>query len=261
MAGAGPPPRLLGPILIGIVALVAARPPVAEAAPCAIGEGTTVVVDFAAFGGGVEVRCAPTAGTGFEALAEAGFSVTRVQSNPAFLCRIDGWPTVESEPCLDIPPASAYWSYWTARLGGDWSFSTQGAAGKIRGDFEGWAFSVGGPSQPPRYSIPEPPAATTTSTTTTTTTTSPTTTTTTTTTTIAAAITSSTATTATTKTTTKTTTTTTTSTTYATTTAPTTTTATTPDPGAASSPVGLLVTAAIVGVLGVASGLALRRRP
>ncbi|MFP3914707.1 MAG: hypothetical protein ACLFWM_07505 [Actinomycetota bacterium] len=144
------------------------------ATQCPPGEGTTVVVDFAGLGGGVVVECAPTASTGFEALAEAGFQITRVQENPAFLCRIDGLPSPEEEDCVDIPPQSAFWSYWTAERGGEWRFNTSGAGGSVSGDLEGWSFSSGS-SVPPDFGVP--PAPTTTTTTTTTTTSSTTTTT------------------------------------------------------------------------------------
>lgn len=161
----------------------------AGAAECPPGEGTTVVVDSTALGGGVAVGCAPSATTGFEALAQAGFSVTPVQSNSAFVCRIDGRPGDDTEDCADTPPGTAFWSYWTADLGGAWSFNSRGAASAIPGDLEGWAFAAGS-SNPPNFAVPAAPTSTTTTSTTTTSTTTtttapPTTTTTSTTTTVA----------------------------------------------------------------------------
>jgi hypothetical protein len=150
--------------------LVLAIPLPGRAATCAPGEGTTVVVDFGVLGGGVEAGCAPSAGTGFEALAQAGFEVTRVQSNPAFVCRIDGLPGADREDCSDIPPATGFWSYWTADLGDEWRLATTGAAGSIRGDLEGWAFSTGD-TVPPAFAVPPAPSTTTSTTTSTTSTT------------------------------------------------------------------------------------------
>lgn len=168
-------------VAVSALLLVLVTPLPGGAATCSPGDGTTVVVDFGALGGGIETGCASGAGTGFEALSRAGFDVTRVQSNPAFVCRIDGLPGADTEDCTDIPPATGFWSYWTADLGGGWRLATTGAAGPIRGDLEGWAFSTGN-TVPPAFAVPAAPATststtstTTTSTTTTTTTTSSTT--------------------------------------------------------------------------------------
>ena len=133
----------------------------AAAGECAPGDGVTVVVDFAAFGEAVDVGCAPgSPPSGFEALGAAGFEVTRVQSNPGFVCRLHGLPDAANEDCQKIPPATAFWSYWTAVRGGDWRLSQTGASAAPRGDYEGWTFSSGS-STPPRFSVP---AAATTST-------------------------------------------------------------------------------------------------
>ncbi len=125
------------------------------AAACAPGEGTTVVVDFSAFGGSVEVGCAPTATTGVEALEEAGFEVATVEGSP-FVCRIDGLPGPDTEDCAGFPPGGAFWSYWTAELGGDWAFSSTGPADPIEGHLEGWAFSTG-ENEPPAFEVPPAP--------------------------------------------------------------------------------------------------------
>src|SRR5690606_4767780 len=107
-------PGLAAFILMAALAVLGLAAP-AGAAACDPGGGTTVVVDFGALGGGVQTGCAPSAGTGFDALAQAGFDVVRVQSNPAFVCRIDGRPGADTEDCADTPPATGFWSYWTAR--------------------------------------------------------------------------------------------------------------------------------------------------
>src|SRR5690606_40980530 len=82
--------RWIGASLMALALLTVALP--AVAAPCPGTDGVTVVVDFGPLGGGVRSGCAPAPGTGFEALAQAGFAVTPVQTNPAFVCRIDGLP-------------------------------------------------------------------------------------------------------------------------------------------------------------------------
>ncbi|WP_299447137.1 hypothetical protein [uncultured Phycicoccus sp.] len=121
--------------------LVAAAVP-AQAAACSGTSGVTVVVDF---GGSTQVRCAPgDPSSGLDALGKAGFAITYVQTQPGFVCRIDGFPG--SDPCRNTPPSSAYWSYWHAERGGSWTYSSVGAGSRNPkpGTVEGWSFGSGG---------------------------------------------------------------------------------------------------------------------
>jgi len=135
--------------------LVAAEARPAFAAACAPGTGVTVVVDFGPLGGGVTVGChTGDPATGLAALTGAGFTVTGTQRwGLAFVCRIDGKPTPAQDPCVNTPPATAYWSYWHASPGGAWTYSTVGAGAynPAVGSVEGWRFGSG---QAP--SIPAP---------------------------------------------------------------------------------------------------------
>jgi hypothetical protein len=128
---------------LALAATPATSAPTAGA--CSDGEGVTVVVDFAALGGGVQTRCAPAPVTsGFDALTRAGFAITSV-SGQAFLCRIDAKPA--DDPCNRIPSAARYWSYWHADRGEAWTYSSSGASRKPPpGSVEGWAF--GGSDEP-----------------------------------------------------------------------------------------------------------------
>jgi hypothetical protein len=137
---------------------------------CADGNGVTVVVDFNDLGGGVVIRCAPgDQATGLSALKNAGFAVAGTNRwGEAFVCRIEGRPTVATEPCVDTPPASAYWSYWHASNGGAWTYSDKGVKNRKppAGSFEGWSFSKGHTESsaprpgaaPTRPAPPAPPA-------------------------------------------------------------------------------------------------------
>jgi hypothetical protein len=134
---------------------------------CSTAAGVTVVVDMSALGGGVTVRCAPGPGgagyTGLDALRGAGFTVAGTQRyGLAFVCRVQGRPSpTESlaipgnphyhEQCVDTPPQTAFWGYWSARNGGTWAYNTVGASshGTIPAGFEGWAFSLGNGSPGP----------------------------------------------------------------------------------------------------------------
>ncbi|MFK3984420.1 hypothetical protein ACI2K4_29110 [Micromonospora sp. NPDC050397] len=134
-------------LAVGLI-VVDPSPKPARAAACTGTSGVTVVVDFTAFGGGIQVRCAlGDPATGLAALQGAGFAVTgTARWGLAFVCRLDGLPTAATEPCLNTPPASAYWSYWHAPAGGSWSYSTLGATSynPAPGTVEGWAFGSGG---------------------------------------------------------------------------------------------------------------------
>lgn len=155
-------------VLTGTALALPAAPAVAAA--CSQGSGVTVVVDFASLGGGQQVRCTDTdPASGIAALRQAGFTPTRAAQVPGyFLCRIDGKPA--NDPCQRTSPEEAYWSYWHAKPGGSWSYSSGGANDydPPPGSVEGWAFGAGDPpsAPPPRAATPRatrassPPATT-----------------------------------------------------------------------------------------------------
>ena len=138
---------LLAAVLSVGVAVADPAPKAAYAAGCVGTSGVTVVVDFTYWGGGVTRACAlGDPASGLTALTGAGFTITGTKRwGLAFVCRINGLPTAATEPCVNTPPASAYWSYWHATPGGTWSFSSSGAASynPAPGTVEGWAFGSG----------------------------------------------------------------------------------------------------------------------
>jgi len=147
-------------LVIGAPAAVG-HAPEAHAAACSGTSGVTVVVDFRAFGGGVQVGCAAgDPSSGLAALSGAGFGYAFVAGRLGLVCQINGLPN----PCNGAP-TSAYWSYWHAQPGGSWSYSASGAGSynPAPGSVEGWAFGAGSapgiapplvPASPP----PPPPA-------------------------------------------------------------------------------------------------------
>ncbi len=148
-----------------LLALLCGTPALAGSACPQPDSGVTVVVDFRAAGGGIEVGCAPgSPGSGFAALTAAGFGPREVQGLPGFLCTIDGLPA--SEDCADTPSAEAFWSYWHADRGGDWTYSLAGGAARVPapGSVDGWAFGAANPPGLAPPNVPPPPTATTTST-------------------------------------------------------------------------------------------------
>ncbi|WP_344610070.1 hypothetical protein [Dactylosporangium salmoneum] len=132
---------------VGALVLAEPAPLAAHAAACSPGTGVTVVVDFGSLGGGVVTGCyAGDPATGLAALTGSGFTVAGTQRwGLAFVCRINGMPTAATEPCVNTPPATAYWSYWHATPGGAWTYSSSGASSynPAIGTVEGWRFGSG----------------------------------------------------------------------------------------------------------------------
>ncbi|GAA1257096.1 hypothetical protein GCM10009633_30770 [Janibacter melonis] len=147
-------------LLVAPALAVSAAP--GQAAACQGTSGVTVVVQYS---GGVDVRCAPGDPTsGADALKRAGFTITDVQTQPGFVCRISGQPS--SDPCVRTPPGSASWSFWRAEAGGSWAYSSYGAyspqSDPAPGSYQGWRFGAGSApawSVPAAASAPTPSAA------------------------------------------------------------------------------------------------------
>jgi hypothetical protein len=154
---------ILGALALLVGTAVAGAPPASASTSgyCPTSKGVTVVADFTALGGGVEIHCDATASSSTSGLSalQAVFSVEGTQHDgPAFVCRINHQPTLNQDPCINTPPANKYWSYWYASNGGSWSYSSVGASSRhvIVGGFEGWRFGDG--SNSPRATPTRPPA-------------------------------------------------------------------------------------------------------
>ena len=146
------------PALAGPVPEAGAAGSAAGAAACVGSSGVTVVVDFGALGG-VQVGCAAgDPASGLAALSGAGFGYTFVPRQQGLVCTINGRP----DPCNGAP-TSAYWSYWHARPGGSWTYSSIGAGSynPVPGSVEGWSFGAGSAPgiAPPNVPAPPPPPA------------------------------------------------------------------------------------------------------
>jgi hypothetical protein len=162
---------LRGAVAVALIFWAAPPSParaVASEGYCPDGNGVTVVVDFNELGGGTLIRCAPgDQASGLTALQNAGVRVAGTNRwGLAFVCRIEGKPAAAQEPCIDTPPASAYWSYWHAANGGSWTYSQSGVTARKPppGSFEGWSFAkdktssnVPAPGVAPRRPAAQPP--------------------------------------------------------------------------------------------------------
>jgi len=120
---------------LGPPAVAAARP----ASDCTSTAGAMVVVDFGRWGGPLLRACGSTPTTGYALLNQGGWHTSGTEHDgPGFICRIGYagfrhgtlYPAPGQQPCVNTPPASAYWTYWQAGPGQDtWSYNQLGAMG------------------------------------------------------------------------------------------------------------------------------------
>ena len=123
------------------IALRAGSPAVAAGRPvgdCTAASGATLVVDFGHWGGPLLRACGSTPTTGYSLLNQGGWHTSGTEHDgPGFVCRIGyagyhhgtQYPTAAQEPCVNTPPATAYWTYWQAGPGQNtWHYSQAGAA-------------------------------------------------------------------------------------------------------------------------------------
>jgi hypothetical protein len=144
---------LLGP---GSLTRAGADPP----SSCSTTTGVMIVVDFSSPalddpGGAVNRQCDPDTSTdALTAMNAEGFTTAGdSHDGGAFVCRINGLPTPAQDPCVNTPPASAYWAFWIANPGQtSWSVSPLGAMSLYPkpGSTELWSYGSGAtPSFPP----------------------------------------------------------------------------------------------------------------
>lgn len=116
-------------LLLGVAAVVGPLSPgSAAASSCPGTAGVTVVVEFKELGRGSAQSCVADGGgrTADRLLREAGYALDYVQRFPGFVCRIDGLPA--DDPCVNTPPADAYWGlWWSDGTTGKWTYSSLGA--------------------------------------------------------------------------------------------------------------------------------------
>ncbi len=148
---------MLAALCAGLSGCVAIRADPVGAAPlsdCTADRGAIVAVDFAHWGGPIVRGCGIKQPSGYALLRAAGFTTAGDEyDGPAFICRIgnqafhDGsmYPTPSEDPCIQTPPASAYWSYWLAPAGQNrWTYSPLGPTGDVPapGEVELWIFGA-----------------------------------------------------------------------------------------------------------------------
>jgi hypothetical protein len=113
-----------------------------------------VVVDFHQLGA-LETACDAGGGgkTAATQMADVGHTLTYVQRQPGFVCRVDGKP--KDDPCVNTPPSDAYWSlWWSDGKSGTWTYSSAGV-GSLKvpaGGYVALSWQGGSSKAPPRVS-------------------------------------------------------------------------------------------------------------
>lgn len=150
---------LLGGLLLVTLDTGAHGAPVSGEGHCTDDDSVTVVVDFQELDHPTIIRCVsglPDGATGYDALVAAlGQPPTgTIKDGPGFVCRIDGRPAADDdlviggsayrEDCVLTPPREAFWSYWHASNGEEWSYASFGIANRAvtPGSFEGWSYAL-----------------------------------------------------------------------------------------------------------------------
>ncbi|WP_404381806.1 hypothetical protein LL946_14420 [Knoellia locipacati] len=141
---------------LALAGLAGAAAP-AHAAACSGTSGVTVVVQSSA---GTSTRCASGDPSSAMAALKATHGVVSPNRYPGtVVCRIDGYPA--SDPCINMPPADAYWAFFHASSGGSWTYSQSGVASwnPTPGSSIGFRFGSGAaPSVAPAAPAPKPAA-------------------------------------------------------------------------------------------------------
>ena len=112
-------------------------------------DGTTLVIEYGPLEQVTIVRCVQDfSGNGWELFEAAELSVEGTADYPnSFVCRIQGLPSTEVEPCDGTPSAqTGSWIYFVANADDEprnWQRSPVGAASRTPkcGDSEAWVFS------------------------------------------------------------------------------------------------------------------------
>lgn len=162
--------RLLAAIVLVAAGSTAVAASPASAASCATASGVTVVVDFQELGGGVQQLC-DAGGSGKYAstvFGESGFSLTRVQREQGFVCRVNNAPSSAQESCVNTPPADAYWGlWWSNGTSGTWTYASAGvdsqkvpAGSSVALSWNGSSTKSPPRSTPPSHAASPSPSAT-----------------------------------------------------------------------------------------------------
>jgi hypothetical protein len=151
--------RLLAAIVLVAAGSTAVAASPASAAACTTASGVTVVVDFHELGGGVQQLCDAGGGGKYAStvFGESGFSLTRVQREQGFVCRVNNAPSSAQESCVSTPPADAYWGlWWSNGTSGTWTYASAGVDSQTVPAGSSVALSWNGSStkSPPRSTPP-----------------------------------------------------------------------------------------------------------
>ena len=123
-------------------------------------DGTSLVVDFGNDEAVIEKCVTNFSGYSWDLFEAAGLDVAGTEKYPVgFVCRIQGIPNEQDEPCTDTPGTkNGSWAYFLTDETGAWQYSPIGASTHKSkcGVAEGWRFlKPNEPVQTPPRSTPQ----------------------------------------------------------------------------------------------------------
>lgn len=120
---------LVAAVLVVTPVAVMDQPAAADSRRCPAGTGVTVVVDYGALGGGVQIAC-DRGGAGdpvSEVSPRTGYPLSYVTNEPGFVCAVASKPDPQAS-CGRTPPSNAYWGlFWSDGTPASWTYSSEGA--------------------------------------------------------------------------------------------------------------------------------------
>ncbi|MGD7733512.1 hypothetical protein ACQCX5_11200 [Propionibacteriaceae bacterium G57] len=133
---------LVGTVPAGLVPTGVAHAALPASASTCTQSGQVWLVVVGPNGETVANTCVGNPSSGWQALQNAGISITQRSSNDGFICQLNGLPN----RCIEgneWTTADGYWQYYHASAGSSWTYSTRGAKqySPKPGSVQGWCYS------------------------------------------------------------------------------------------------------------------------
>ncbi|MFD1859444.1 hypothetical protein EHW97_07520 [Aeromicrobium camelliae] len=145
--------RLLAALALVLSGLVVTAQPAAAHGQCEGPSDIPILVEYGSLAGAPTTVCAQGAAgmRALDALSMAGIEIEgTAEYGDSVVCRVNGLPDEEAEPCTGMPAADAYWAFYMATDGAPWQYAQSGVSEQVleEGDFVALSFQEGGESLP-----------------------------------------------------------------------------------------------------------------
>ncbi|WP_293785376.1 hypothetical protein [uncultured Aeromicrobium sp.] len=145
--------RLLCAVALALSGLVITASPAAAQDQCEGPADVPILIDYGSLAGAPTTVCAQGAAgmRALDALTMAGIEIEgTAEYGDSVVCRVNGLPDEEAEPCTGMPSADAYWAFYVATEGTPWQYAESGVSEQVlnEGDFVALSFQEGGESVP-----------------------------------------------------------------------------------------------------------------